>query len=429
VQENRLPPRGLVRIEEMVNYFRYRYEGPTGETPFAVRADTTACPWEPRHRLVRIALKAREVEKAQRPPANLVFLVDVSGSMNESNKLPLVQQSIALLVPALTAADRISLVVYAGASGLVLPATPGDRHEEILAAINRLQAGGSTNGGAGIELAYKVASENFVPGGINRVLLATDGDFNVGVTNKSDLVDLIEKEAKSKVFLTALGYGMGNLKDSTLESLADKGNGNYGYVDSLSEARKVLVEEGMGTLQTVAKDVKIQVEWNPAKVAGYRLLGYENRMLAAQDFLDDAKDAGEMGAGHTVTALYEVVPAGEAVPGAAVEGLRYQQTAGHTGSDELLTVKCRYKDPEGDVSRGFEVPCTDNGLAFDAAGEDFRFAAAVAAFGLVLRDSQNKGSASLPMVIEIAASSLGGDDGGYRKEFLSLVEKALALRK
>ncbi len=427
--ESRLPPRGVVRIEELVNYFRYRYEGPSGEEPFAVRVDAAACPWEPRHRLVRIALKGREVEEAVRPAANLVFLLDVSGSMNQPNKLPLVKQSIALLAERLTARDRVAMVVYAGHSGLVLPSTPGDRRDEILAALERLQAGGSTNGGAGIELAYRVATENFIPGGINRVLLATDGDFNVGVTNRSDLVDLIEKKAKSRVFLTALGYGMGNLKDSTLESLADKGNGNYGYIDSLAEARKVLVEEGMSTLQTIAKDVKIQVEWNPAKVAGYRLLGYENRMLAARDFLDDAKDAGEIGAGHTVTALYEVVPAGEPLPGATVEALRYQRPSEPAGSEDLLTVKLRWKEPEGDVSRGMEQPFLDTGLAFDAAPEDFRFAAAVAAFGLVLRDSANKGSASLSLVTEIAAGALGPDENGLRKEFLGLVEKASTLKR
>jgi Ca-activated chloride channel family protein len=429
VEQGRLPPEGVLRLEEMVNYFPYGYDPPSGSDPFAVRVDAASCPWEPRHRLVRIALKAREVEEAARPAANLVFLLDVSGSMEQPNKLPLVKQSIALLAERLTGRDRVAIVVYAGNSGLVLPPTPGSDHDAIQGALERLSAGGSTNGGAGIELAYKLAAENFVPGGINRVILATDGDFNVGVTDPSALVKLIEEKAKSGVFLTALGYGTDNLKDSTLEQLADRGNGNYGYIDTLAEARKVLVEQGMSTLHCLGKDVKLQVEFNPARVAGYRLLGYEKRMLAAQDFADDAKDGGEVGAGHTVTAFYEVVPAGVEVPGAPVDELRYQRPGNFTGAGETLVVKLRWKEPEGQVSTPREFPFTDGGDSFDRASDDFRFAASVAAFSMVLRDSKFAGSAKLPMVREIAAGALGPDESGRRAEFLTLVDRAAGLKK
>jgi len=429
MEQNRLPPPGALRIEELVNYFPYAYEGPTGSDPFAVHLDAASCPWQPRHRLVRVVLQGRRVEEAERPAANLVFLLDVSGSMAQPNKLPLVKQSIAMLAGRLTARDRVAMVVYAGSSGLVLPPTPGDRKAEILAALERLGAGGSTNGAAGIEQAYQVAAENFVQGGINRVVLATDGDFNVGVSDPSALVKMIEEKAKSGVFLTALGYGMDNLQDATLEQLADRGNGNYGYVDGLNEARKVLVDQGMGTLHAIAKDVKIQVEFNPARVAAFRLLGYENRVLAAQDFADDRKDAGEIGAGHAVTAFYEVVPAGEPVPGAAVDALRYQRPADFSGSVESLVVKLRWKEPEGDTSTLREVPFVDANLAFDAADPDFRFAASVAAFGMALRGSEHRGSATLGLVRGIAAGALADDPGGWRGEFLALVDRAASLAK
>ncbi len=432
--EGSLPPRGAVRIEELLNYFPYDHAPPAeGEVPFAVHVDAASAPWDPDHRLVRVALKGRVFDEARRPAANLVFLVDVSGSMDHPKKLPLVKDALRLLAGRLDGRDRVALVVYAGSSGLVLPSTPGSAAAAITGALDRLEAGGSTNGGAGIELAYRVAVENLVRGGINRVVLATDGDFNVGVTNQSDLVDLVERRAKGGVFLTCLGFGMGNLKDSTLEKLADRGNGNYAYIDSLREAEKVLVEGMGGTLQAIAKDVKIQVEFNPARVAAYRLLGYENRMLKARDFNDDAKDAGEIGAGHCVTALYEVIPAGREAPGPAVDSLRYQEglrlSPSGEASGELLTVKLRWKEPDGDASRPMAVPFADGGAPFDAASEDFRFAASVAAFGMVLRESPNRGSASLAMVAEIAAGALGPDEGGYRKEFLSLVEKAAALKK
>jgi Ca-activated chloride channel family protein len=424
-----LPPRGAVRVEEMVNYFRYEDAPPRNGDALVPRVDAASCPWAPRHRLVRVALKAREVAEEERPPANLVFLVDVSGSMASDDKLPLAKKSLALLADRLTARDRVAIVVYAGREGLALPSTPGDRRADFLAAVERMGAGGSTNGGAGITLAYRIAEENFVRGGINRVILATDGDLNVGVTSTSDLVDLVEKKAKGGVYLTALGFGMDNLRDSMLVQLADRGNGNYGHVDSLAEARKVLVEDGLSNIMAVAKDAKIQVEWNPRTVAAWRLVGYEKRRLEAKDFRDDAKDAGEVGAGHSVTAFYEVVPAGEPVPGAPVDGLRYQRVADDSASDDLLTVKVRWKDPEGPGVHEVERSYADGGLAFDAAPTDFRFAASVAAFAMVLRGSESRGDASLAMVREIAAGALGRDEGGYRGEFVAMVDRAAAVTK
>jgi Ca-activated chloride channel family protein len=379
---------------------------------------------------VRVGIKGREVPKDERPPCNLVFLVDVSGSMQTPQKLPLVQKALTLLVGELTARDTIAMVVYAGSAGLVLPPTRGDRAEEITAAIGRLEAGGSTNGGEGIRLAYRQAREGFVKGGVNRVILATDGDFNVGVTSVGELVRLVESQARHGVFLTALGFGMGNLKDATLEQVADRGNGVYAYVDSEMEARKVLVEQVGGTLVTIAKDVKIQVEFNPAEASAYRLIGYENRMLAARDFNDDAKDAGDIGAGHTVTAFYEVVPARVAMDLPKVDPLRYQSASSPSpasGSGELMTVKVRAKDPDGDVSRLLAFPLMDRGMAFDRAPEDLRFAASVAAFGMILRDSPHKGTASYALVLDHAAASLGPDRGGYRAAFLDLVRKAESL--
>jgi Ca-activated chloride channel family protein len=428
-EQDRLPPPGALRIEELVNYFPYSYEGPAGSDPFAVRVDAASCPWEPRHRLVRVILKARNEDHGERPPANLVFLVDVSGSMDRPDKLPLVVQSLSLLLDSLDGRDRLAVVVYAGREGVALPPTAADRKEEIRAALGRLTAEGSTNGGAGIRLAYSLAAEGFVAGGINRVVLATDGDFNVGVTDPAALEALVKEKAKSGVYLTALGFGMDNLKDSTLERLADRGNGNYGHIDTPFEARKVLVEEALSTLKTVARDAKVQVEWNPAKVAAFRLIGYENRRLEAKDFRDDRKDAGEIGAGHAVTAFYEVVPAGEPVPGAAVDELRYQRPADPTGSGETLTVKVRWKDPEGDGVHEVRAPFLDPGLPFDAATMDFRFGAAVVAFGLTLRESEFRGSASLGLASEIASSALGEDDGGYRREFVSLVARAADLAR
>ena len=424
------PPADAVRIEELVNYFPYRYAPPTGNVPFAAHLEVASAPWAPDHRLVRIGLKGREVSDAQRPAANLVFLLDVSGSMDEPNKLPLVKQSLRLLVNKLRADDRVAIAVYAGASGLALPSTPANKKAEILEAIERLQASGSTNGAMGIQLAYDIAKANFVTGGVNRVILATDGDFNVGVTNEGELTRLIEEKAKSGVFLTVLGFGMGNIKDSTLEQLADKGNGNYAYIDTLAEAKKTLVEQAGGTLVTIAKDVKIQVEFNPAQVQAYRLIGYENRLLAKEDFNNDKVDAGEIGAGHTVTALYEVVPVGVESPVVppGVDALKYQKTEDRgqkTGnSTEMLTVKIRYKEPTGDVSSKLEFPLRDTGARFEDASPDFKFAAAVAGFGMELRGSLHKGSLTLAAVVDWGRAGLGDDAGSYRNEFLGLVKQA-----
>jgi Ca-activated chloride channel family protein len=425
------PPADAVRIEELVNYFPYHYAPPAGPAPFAASLEVASAPWAPEHRLVRIGLKGREVSDAQRPAANLVFLLDVSGSMNQPNKLPLVKQSLRLLVNKLRADDRVAIAVYAGASGLALPSTSASRKAEILDAIDRLDAGGSTNGAMGIHLAYDIAKANFVPGGVNRVILATDGDFNVGVTNEGDLTRLIEEKAKSGVFLSVLGFGMGNYKDSTLEQLADKGNGNYAYIDTLAEARKSLVEQAGGTLVTIAKDVKIQVEFNPAEVSAYRLIGYENRLLAKEDFNNDQVDAGEIGAGHTVTALYEVVPAGGELPDQTpgVDPLKYQRPAGPVllNHAELLTVKIRYKEPASDVSTPLEFPLRDTGARFEDASADFKFAAAVAGFGMALRDSPHPGSLTLAEVADWGRAGLGDDSGGYRQEFLGLVKQAEGL--
>ncbi|OPX24009.1 MAG: hypothetical protein B1H04_03045 [Planctomycetales bacterium 4484_123] len=432
LNSGRLPPPGAVRIEEMINYFSYDYAPPRDGRPFAVHVDVAGCPWAPGHRLVRIGLKGREIALDKRPATNLVFLLDVSGSMRPPNKLPLLKRAMKMLVERLGENDRVAIVVYAGASGLVLPSTTCDKKETILEALDRLAAGGSTNGGAGIQLAYNIASANFIKGGINRVILCTDGDFNVGVTNRSELVRLIEKKARTGVFLSVLGFGMGNYKDSTLEKLADKGNGNYAYIDTISEARKVLIKQMAGTLITIAKDVKIQVEFNPARVARYRLIGYENRLLRKEDFNDDTKDAGEIGAGHTVTALYEIVPVGaEPASRPEVDPLKYQrpgQLSEAASSGELLTVKLRYKLPDGDKSTLMTRPIVDRGMKFAEAPQDFRFAAAVAAFGMILRDSKYKGNYSLEAVAELAAASVGRDPHGYRAEFVKLVKTARSLK-
>ncbi len=427
-----LPPKDAVRIEEMINYFNYNYAPPEGDVPFSADVEVAGCPWNPEHRLVRIGLKGREMPAEQRPASNLVFLLDVSGSMSPENKLPLLKRAMKMLVEQLNENDRVAIVVYAGASGLVLPSTTGDNREAIMEALEQLASGGSTNGGAGIQLAYDTAAQHFIEGGVNRVILATDGDFNVGVTNRGDLVRMIEKKAKSGIFLTVLGFGMGNIKDSALEQLADKGNGNYAYIDTIREAKKVLVEEMGSTLITIAKDVKIQVEFNPAEAAAYRLIGYENRMLRAEDFNDDTKDAGEIGAGHTVTALYEIVPAGSDLELPGVDPLKYQSPAvpaPPVGKGELMTLKLRYKDPDGDTSRLLEFPVVDTGKAFADADADFTFAAAVASFGMLLRDSKYRGDATFATVLDLAEAGRGKDSHGYRAEFIDLVRKAAALGK
>jgi len=438
LQSGSLPPVYAVRIEELINYFPYDYLAPTDGLAFAASMEVTSAPWAPQHRLVRIGLKGREVTTGSRPAANLVFLLDVSGSMNASNKLPLVKQAMRLLVERLRDDDRVAIVVYAGASGLALPSTSANRRAEILAAMDQLRAGGSTNGAMGIQLAYDIAKANFVPGGLNRVILCTDGDFNVGVSDEGGLVRLIEEKAESGVFLSVLGFGMGNYQDSKLEQLADKGNGNYGYIDSKREAQKLLVEQINGTLVTIAKDVKIQVEFNPQQVASYRLIGYENRMLNKEDFNDDKIDAGEIGAGHTVTAVYEVVPVGvqieHEVP--AVDPLKYQpeipqpnRYRGDARSSELLTLKVRAKAPDGEQSELQSFPLTDDGSRFESASADFKFAAAVAGFGMMLRDSEFRGETSWAEVSDWARAGVATDPGGYRHEFLELVEKAASLKR
>ena len=430
LNNGQLPPADAVRIEEMINYFSYDYEGPTDETPFAVHVESASAPWNEDHRLVRIALQGEKIDLSERPDANLVFLIDVSGSMSNQNKLPLVQRSLNLLVDQMEARDSISVVVYAGASGLALPSTTANNKETIQHAISNLQSGGSTNGGAGIELAYSVAQKHFVEDGINRVILCTDGDFNVGTTDRGSLTRMIEEKAKTGVFFSVLGFGMGNYQDASMEELSNKGNGNYGYLDSFKEARKVFVDDMLGTLYTIAKDVKIQVEFNPTQVGSYRLIGYENRMLAKEDFNDDTKDAGEIGAGHRVTALYEIVPPGIAEgKTSSVDPLKYQAaTEPSAKSAELLTVKLRYKQPDEDVSSLIEHPFIDNGSELESTNADFRFATAVASFGMLLRQSERIAEMNLEDVLSIATKSKGNDSGGLRSEFIELVEKAISLQ-
>ena len=440
LNQNQMPPRDAVRIEELVNYFTYDYPNPSVGRPIGVSMAVTSAPWNSRNRLVRFGVKARDIDRGRRPASNLVFLIDVSGSMNTPQKLPLLKSGLKLMVDQLGENDTVSIVVYASATGLVLPPTRGDRRDIITRALDDLQAGGSTNGGAGIQLAYAQAMANFIRGGVNRVILMTDGDFNVGITSQADLTRLIEDRAKSGVFLSVLGFGMGNLKDSTMEKLADMGNGHYAYIDTLSEARKVLVEEMSGTLVTVAKDVKIQVDFNPAKVEAYRLIGYENRILRPEDFNNDQKDAGDMGAGHTVTALFEIVPRGGTVPGPSIDpsvfqpGTRSASAApsnnsanGNANSSDLLVLRLRYKLPDAAESTRMDVPLADRDVAFARADPDVRFAAAVAAFGMILKDSPYKGDATLEWVLDTASGSAGQDRGGYRDEFVSLVRKAIAL--
>jgi Ca-activated chloride channel family protein len=424
------PPKDAVRIEELLNYFTYNDPPPAGDDPFSVNLEIARCPWNPDHRLARIGLLGKPVENDDRPPSNLVFLVDVSGSMQRPNKLPLLKASLQKLVEQLGENDRVAIVVYAGASGLVLPSTSCLNKSEVLSALEQLQGGGSTNGGAGIQLAYDIAMANFIPKATNRVILATDGDFNVGVTDRGELTRLIEAKAKSGVFLNVLGFGMGNLKDGTLEKLADKGNGQYAYIDTPREAHKVFVEEVGATLVTIAKDVKIQVEFNPAKVGAYRLIGYENRKLANRDFNDDAKDAGEIGAGHHVTALYELVPTGheESAPGVdPLEFSRPSVPAEAESRDESLIVKLRYKEPDGDTSKLLRRGVVDDGRDVSRASADFKFAAAVAGFGMLLRDSPYKGNLTYEAIEELGSAPGTSDPSGYRREFLDLIRKARAL--
>jgi len=432
INRGELPPADAIRTEELVNYFSYDYPKPTGDDPVKITVEAGTCTWNTTHRLVRIGLKAKEIPTEQLPASNLVFLIDVSGSMWGANRLDLVKSSLKLLVNNLRNKDKVAIVTYAGSAGVKLEATSGGDKQKIREAIDELTASGSTAGGAGIHLAYQIAKKNFISDGNNRIILCSDGDFNVGVSSAEGLEQLIEKERKSGVHLTVLGYGMGNYKDKKIQVLAEKGNGNHAYIDNLQEANRVLVGEFGATLHTVAKDVKLQVEFNPSQVQAYRLIGYESRLLKDEDFNNDAKDAGDMGAGHTVTAFYEVIPAGvknEYV--GKVDDLKYQKkekmTLKPTGSDELLTVKLRYKAPDKDVSRKMELPFVDN--KGDSVSSDFRFASAVAMFGQLLRDSDFKGTADYDKVIKLAKQGLNNDERGYRREFIRLVEAAKGLEK
>lgn len=432
INKGELPPADAIRTEELINYFSYDYPQPTGNDPVKITTEVGACPWNVKHRLVRIGLKAKEIPTDKLPVSNLVFLIDVSGSMYGPQRLGLVQSSLKLLVNNLRDEDKVAIVVYSGSAGEKLPSTSGSDKQKIREAIDELTAGGSTAGGAGIKLAYKIAKQNFVKGGNNRIILCTDGDFNVGVSSDEGLEKLIEQERKSGVFLTVLGYGMGNYKDSKMQVLAEKGNGNHAYIDNLQEANRVLVNEFGATMHTVAKDVKLQIEFNPSQVQAYRLIGYESRLLKDEDFNNDAKDAGEMGAGHTVTAFYEVVPAGvKSDFTGKVDDLKYQKTkptpAATNNSKELLTVKLRYKAPDGNTSKKIEQPLIDDNK--EKVSSDFRFASAVAMFGQLLRDSDFKGDATYDKVISLAKTSLDNDEKGYRREFIRLAETAEGLAK
>jgi secreted protein with Ig-like and vWFA domain len=451
LNQNMLPPADAVRLEELINYFPSDEEGPVADAkePFAARVELAACPWQPHHRLARIAIQGKQVQKGSKA-SNLVFLVDVSGSMQDAQKLPLVKQSLRMLAEQLGEGDRVSMVTYASGTQVVLPPTNGENRPQIIAAVDQLNAGGSTNGAGGLQLAYEQAVAGFIKEGINRVILCTDGDFNVGISNPAELEKFIAEKARSGVFLSVLGFGSGNLKDRTMETLADKGNGNYAYIDGLAEARKVLVEQMAGTLVTIAKDVKVQIEFNPAQVRAYRLIGYENRLLAKEDFNDDTKDAGEIGSGHRVVALYELVPANlppGVEPDRIVDTLKYQTLASPTAKDlnevkpatttaldaavnkELMTVKLRYKQPDGETSSMIELPVLDEGKTLEAASGEFQFSAAVAGFGLLLRDSSYKGTLNWEAVRKLALAGKGSDKLGYRGEFLQLIDKAAGLKQ
>lgn len=425
IQSGQRPPVDAVRIEEMINYFNYQYQEPRGEDPFAVNTEISNAPWNEKHKLVHIGLQGKRISTENLPPSNLVFLIDVSGSMDAPNKLPLLKASFKMLVQQLREQDRVAIVVYAGAAGLVLPSTSGCEKNTIIEALNNLQAGGSTAGGAGINLAYAIAKQNFRLGGNNRVILATDGDFNVGESSNAGMERLIEQKRGDGIFLTVLGFGMGNYKDSKMEILADKGNGNYAYIDTILEAQKVLVSEFGGTMFTIAKDVKIQVEFNPAKVKAYRLIGYENRMLKSEDFNNDKKDAGELGSGHTVTALYEIIPQGVESEFYKVDDLKYQDTrlsAKGEQSGEWMTIKLRYKKPDGEVSKLIVHPLMDQRPEFSRMSENFRWSASVAAFGMLLRDSEYVKGFTYDDVLQLAQGARGEDKNGYRAEFINLVK-------
>lgn len=422
INEGDLPPSDAVRIEEMINYFSYDYPQANGEHPFSVSTELATCPWNKKHYLMHIGLQAKNIDKEKLPASNLVFLLDVSGSMNAPNKLPLVKRAFNMLVNELRPEDRVAIVVYAGAVGKVLDSTSGDEKTDILDALEKLNAGGSTAGGEGLKLVYKIANTNFIDGGNNRIILATDGDFNVGVSSTSEMERLVEKQRENGVFMTVLGFGSGNIKDDKMEAIADKGNGNYAYIDNIQEARKVMITEFGGTLFTVAKDVKFQLEFNPEQVKSYRLVGYENRLLNDEDFNDDTKDAGEMGAGHSVTALYEIVPANSDENAPDVDELKYQTKNGSSQkfANELLTLKLRYKKPDGKKSIKIDLPVKMD--LVKNTSDNFRFSASVASFGMLLRNSEFVGETTLDSVLELAENSKGTDENGYRSEFIQLLK-------
>ncbi|MBN4081804.1 von Willebrand factor type A domain-containing protein [bacterium AH-315-C07] len=424
--QGQLPPKDAVRIEEFINYFNYEYSQPEGKDPFSVEIEASECPWNKKHKLVHIGVQGKDIPLEDIPASNLVFLIDVSGSMNHSNKLPLLKKGMEMLVGQLRSKDRVAIVTYAGNAGLVLESTPGSKKLKILSSIAQMNSGGSTAGAAGIKLAYRIAKENFKKNGNNRIILATDGDFNVGISSNKELEELIEDKRRDNIFLTVLGFGMGNYQDSKLETLADKGNGNYAYIDNMMEAKKVLVKEFGSTMYAIAKDVKIQVEFNPAKVKAYRLVGYENRMLEAQDFNDDKKDAGELGAGHTVTALYEIVPTGveSDLELPDIDDLKYSSASNGNFGNELLTVKLRYKKPKEDVSTKLVFVKNDESTDLENSSNNFKFSASVASFGMILRDSKFKGEITYDDILVLAKTAKGADDEGYRAEFIRLVEQA-----
>jgi Ca-activated chloride channel homolog len=425
INNGSLPQPDAVRVEEMINYFNYDYDAPKGKDPVSVFTEVSQAPWNNEHQILHIGIKAKDMDKDKLPPSNLVFLIDVSGSMNNQNKLPLLKSSMKMLVQQMRKEDRVAIVVYAGAAGLVLEPTSGDDKQSIFEAIDNLNAGGSTAGGAGIKLAYKVAQENLVEDGNNRIVLATDGDFNVGASSDDEMETLIESKRDQGVFLTVLGFGMGNYKDSKMEILADKGNGNYAYIDNITEAKKTLVNEFGGTMFAVAKDVKLQIEFNPSNVAEYRLIGYENRMLAKEDFNDDRKDAGEMGVSHVVTALYEIVPFGKSSKN--VDALKYQKEVKpvvHVLSDELVTVKLRYKEPDGDVSKLMTHVVKRGTKSMENATNNLKWSSAMAQFGMLLKDSKYTGDGSYASVIKQAESAIGKDPEGYRRECVQLMKSA-----
>jgi Ca-activated chloride channel family protein len=425
INNGQRPPKDAVRIEELVNYFDYEYDQPKGDDPFSITTEISSAPWNTKHKLVHIGLQGKNIATDNLPPSNLVFLIDVSGSMEAANKLPLLKASFKLLVEQLRNQDRVAIVVYAGAAGLVLPSTSGANKKGIIEALENLQAGGSTAGGQGIKLAYAIAKENFRENGNNRVILATDGDFNIGASSNGEMERLIEEKRSDGIFLTVLGYGMGNYKDSKMEILADKGNGNYAYIDTILEAQKVLVNEFGGTLFTIAKDVKLQIEFNPTKVKAYRLIGYENRMLKSEDFNNDKKDAGELGSGHTVTALYEIIPVGVESEYFKVDELKYQRTKVESlrnEANELMTVKFRYKQPNQEISKLIVHPLIDSNVDFLKTSDNFRWSAAVAAFGMLLRESEFVKGFTMEEVAQLARGAKGKDKNGYRIEFINLVK-------